>query len=85
MPLFWKFLTYYLIALVLPVLAPNLFTYLFSYGTLLLILLSSVISTVYLATVGRNLSELSKGGGNLHTSDFAGQYCLQYVWYALLV
>lgn len=59
MPLFWQFLSYYLIALVLPVLAPNLFTYLFSYGTLLLILISSVISTVYLSMKSDDVRALS--------------------------
>ena len=59
MPLFWQFLFYYLIALVLPVLAPNLFTYLFSYGTLLLILLSSVISSVYLSIKAKMLGNLA--------------------------
>ena len=59
MTLFWQFLFYYLIALVLPVLAPNLFTYLFSYGTLLLILLSSVISSVYLSMKGKDVRKLS--------------------------
>lgn len=59
MTLFWQFLSYYLIALVLPVLAPNLFTYLFSYGTLLLILLSSVISSVYLSMKSKDVRKLS--------------------------
>lgn len=59
MPVFWKFLAYYVAALALPVLAPNLFTYLFSYLTLLIIFLSSVILSVYLSSAGKDLKELS--------------------------
>ena len=59
MTLFWQFLAYYFAALLLPVLAPNLFTYLFSYGTLALLLFISVILSVYLAWRGKELRKLN--------------------------